>query len=54
MLTFHPRHDLTIARLAIDDIEVIIEQWKAIYSKRGKQDGIKYIQIFEVGNEFKI
>ncbi|KAF8311298.1 putative GAL7-UDP-glucose--hexose-1-phosphate uridylyltransferase [Clavulina sp. PMI_390] len=47
VLTFHPRHDLTIPQLAISDIEVIIDQWKAIYKRRGAQEGIKYIQIFE-------
>jgi len=47
VLVFHPRHDLTIARLSVPDIEVIVEQWKAAYKRRGTQQGIKYIQIFE-------
>ena len=48
VLIFHPRHDLTLARLPPSDIETIIDQWKAIYKKRGAQEGIKYVQIFEV------
>lgn len=48
VVVFHPRHDLTIARLTIPDIQVIVEQWKAVYKRRGTQEGIKYVQIFEV------
>ena len=48
VLCFHPRHDLTLARLPIPDIERVIEQWISIYKKRGAQEGIKYVQIFEV------
>jgi UDPglucose--hexose-1-phosphate uridylyltransferase len=48
VLVFHPRHDLTIARLPVDDIEKIVEEWIQVYRRRGKQDGIKYVQIFEV------
>jgi len=48
VLTFHPRHDLTLARLAVEDITRIVEEWIAIYKRRGTQEGIKYVQIFEV------
>lgn len=47
VLIFHPRHDLTIARLQQHEVLEIISQWIAIYEKRGKQEGIKYVQIFE-------
>ncbi|KAG6910894.1 hypothetical protein DXG01_006577 [Tephrocybe rancida] len=47
VLMFHPRHDLTLARLAVPDIERIIAEWIAIYQRRGSQEGIKYVQIFE-------
>ncbi|KAJ7074417.1 galactose-1-phosphate uridyl transferase [Mycena amicta] len=47
VLLFHPRHDLTLSRLALEDIEHIIEEWIAIYVKRSQQEGIKYVQIFE-------
>ncbi|KAG8916723.1 galactose-1-phosphate uridyl transferase [Tulasnella sp. 417] len=49
VLIFHPRHDLTLARLSSSDIERVIEEWKAIYVRRGNQEGIEYVQIFEVG-----
>ncbi|KAF5386672.1 hypothetical protein D9615_001744 [Tricholomella constricta] len=48
VLIFHPRHDLTLANLAISDIEQIITEWVRIYKQRGTQSGIKYVQIFEV------
>lgn len=48
VLIFHPRHDLTLARLSVEDVQVIIEEWRAIYERRGKQEGIRYVQIFEV------
>jgi UDPglucose--hexose-1-phosphate uridylyltransferase len=49
VICFHPRHDLTLARLAPQDIERVIDEWVAVYKKRGAQDGVKYVQIFEVG-----
>jgi UDPglucose--hexose-1-phosphate uridylyltransferase len=51
VLLFHPRHDLTIARMTIKDIEFIIDDWIRIYHKRGSQTGIEYVQIFEVSIE---
>ncbi|KNZ79373.1 Galactose-1-phosphate uridylyltransferase [Termitomyces sp. J132] len=47
VLIFHPRHDLTLARLQVPDIQQIIAEWIRIYHFRGTQDGIKYVQIFE-------
>lgn len=48
VIIFHPRHDLTLARLPVPDIERVIEEWCTVYTKRGAEDGINYIQIFEV------
>ncbi|KAG6865278.1 hypothetical protein C0991_003738 [Blastosporella zonata] len=47
VLIFHPRHDLTPARLQVPDIERIVAEWIRIYQLRGSQEGIKYVQIFE-------
>lgn len=47
VICFHPRHDLTLARLAVSDIEKVIEAWCTVYEKRGHQAGIEYVQIFE-------
>lgn len=48
VLCFHPRHDLTLARLDILDIEHVIDAWTTVYKKRGAQESVKYVQIFEV------
>ncbi|KAG6845037.1 hypothetical protein H0H87_001374 [Tephrocybe sp. NHM501043] len=47
VLIFHQRHDLTLARLSVSDIEHIVTEWTKIYQLRGSQKGIKYVQIFE-------
>ncbi|ETW85634.1 hypothetical protein HETIRDRAFT_470722 [Heterobasidion irregulare TC 32-1] len=47
VIIFHPRHDLTLARLALNDIHKVIEEWIKVYKERGTQEGIKYVQIFE-------
>ncbi|KDQ12331.1 hypothetical protein BOTBODRAFT_113126 [Botryobasidium botryosum FD-172 SS1] len=47
VLIFHPRHDLTLARLEIPEIVRIVEEWRRVYEKRGREEGIKYVQIFE-------
>lgn len=48
VLVFHPRHDLTLARLSVPEIINIIDEWMTIYRIRGLQRGVKYVQIFEV------
>lgn len=48
VVIFHPRHDLTLARLPHDDLLRIIDEWVRIYTTRGRQLGIDYVQIFEV------
>lgn len=48
VICFHPRHDLTLARLPIPDIRKVIDEWVRIYLKRGREEGINYVQIFEV------
>lgn len=48
VICFHPRHDLTLARIGLNDLERVIGQWLEVYAQRGQQDGIQYVQIFEV------
>ncbi|KAH9946400.1 galactose-1-phosphate uridylyltransferase [Epithele typhae] len=47
VICFHPRHDLTLPRLPLPDIERIIDTWCTVYKKRGSQEGIEHVQIFE-------
>ncbi|KAG6379094.1 ribosomal protein L1p/L10e family-domain-containing protein [Boletus reticuloceps] len=49
VVCFHPRHDLSLPTLSVDDIVAIIQEWTRIYHHRGTQDGVKYVQIFEAG-----
>jgi UDPglucose--hexose-1-phosphate uridylyltransferase len=53
VLVFHPRHDLTLARLSLEDIARIVDEWISAYKRRGSQESIKYVQIFEVGYSFQ-
>ena len=48
VVIFHPRHDLTLARLSVEDIVAIIAEWKRLYAKRSMDHEISYVQIFEV------
>lgn len=48
VIVFHPRHSLTLAQLDLPDIERVIDEWTRIYLMRGRQEGIRYVQIFEV------
>lgn len=48
VVCFHARHDLTIARMKRDDVKGIVDEWRRIYLLRGAQNGIQYVQIFEV------
>ncbi|KAG9318292.1 galactose-1-phosphate uridylyltransferase [Chiua virens] len=47
VVCFHPRHDLSLPTLGLDDIVLIIDEWTRLYHRRGTQDGIAYVQIFE-------
>ena len=56
VICFHPRHDLTLARMEVDDIVHVVKGWRGIYEEEGKMlrdsgGGDKaegYVQIFEV------
>ncbi|KAH9967907.1 galactose-1-phosphate uridylyltransferase [Russula dissimulans] len=47
VLIFHPRHDLTLAQLLLEDITRVVNEWVSVYKRRGSQESIKYVQIFE-------
>lgn len=48
VVCFHPRHDLSLPTLSLDDVVKIVEEWTRVYVLRGAQSGIEYVQIFEV------
>ncbi|KAH9483852.1 Galactose-1-phosphate uridylyltransferase [Psilocybe cubensis] len=47
VVLFHPKHNLTMARMQLEEIGYVIEEWIRIYKARGSEPGIKYVQIFE-------
>ena len=60
VICFHPRHDLTLARMGEGEVVAVIEGWKGVYREEGEMlrrsagDGEAegYVQIFEVSEEF--
>jgi len=47
VICFSPRHDLTLARMAVEDIERVVRVWGEQYRSLGAIDGINAVQIFE-------
>jgi UDPglucose--hexose-1-phosphate uridylyltransferase len=47
VICFSPRHDLTLARMDVADIERVIAVWREQYRELGAMDGINAVQIFE-------
>lgn len=47
VVCFHPRHDLTFARMDPADIRPVVEAWAAQTLDLGGRDFIGYVQIFE-------
>jgi len=44
---FSPRHDLTLARMSIDDIARVVEMWSDEYRTLAAIDGVNHVQVFE-------
>jgi len=47
VVCFTPRHDLTIARMSVDEIAGVVDTWVAQYQELGALSFINWIQIFE-------
>jgi UDPglucose--hexose-1-phosphate uridylyltransferase len=47
VVCFSPRHDLTIARMALADLRKVVDTWVGQYASLGADDRIGYVQIFE-------
>ncbi|MEX2336404.1 MAG: UDP-glucose--hexose-1-phosphate uridylyltransferase [Fulvivirga sp.] len=47
VMCFSPRHDLTLAEMAVDDIAKVTAAWKKEYLELGSRPEINYVQIFE-------
>lgn len=47
VICFSPRHDLTLAKMAVSSIENVVNVWKDQYIELGAIDYIRHVQIFE-------
>ena len=47
VVCFSPRHDLTLARMQLNDIERVVDVWVEQFSELGGQPEIRSVQIFE-------
>ena len=47
VICFSPRHDLTLSRIAVDDLARVVAAWGEQYSALGAMDDINSVQIFE-------
>lgn len=47
VVCFSPRHDLTLARMAPQDVDAVMRCWQQQYRELGARDGIAHVLIFE-------
>jgi UDPglucose--hexose-1-phosphate uridylyltransferase len=47
VVCFNPRHDLTLARMSVDEIVPVVDKWVEQYAQLGASPAIQYVQIFE-------
>ncbi len=47
VVCFSPRHDLTVARMAVPDLRRVVDVWTEEYERLGALPFIQYVQIFE-------
>ncbi|MGE5110369.1 MAG: UDP-glucose--hexose-1-phosphate uridylyltransferase [Acidobacteriaceae bacterium] len=47
VVCFSPRHDLTLSRMNVGEIQQVIDVWKDEYQAIGSRADINYVQIFE-------
>jgi len=47
VICFSPRHDLTLAKMSVEEIRAVVDVWSEQYVELGARDDIGYAQIFE-------
>jgi UDPglucose--hexose-1-phosphate uridylyltransferase len=47
VMCFSPRHDLTIPRMELDDVQKVVDEWAHQYQELSSMPLINYVQIFE-------
>jgi UDPglucose--hexose-1-phosphate uridylyltransferase len=47
VICFSPRHDLTLATMPVDEIELVVRTWMEQFRELGAREAISHVQIFE-------
>jgi UDPglucose--hexose-1-phosphate uridylyltransferase len=47
VICFSPRHDLTLAKMSVEEIRTVVDVWVEQIVELGSRDDISYVQIFE-------
>jgi UDPglucose--hexose-1-phosphate uridylyltransferase len=47
VICFSPRHDLTLATMSLDQIDLVVDTWAGQFRELGGLADIKHVQIFE-------
>jgi len=47
VVCFSPRHDLTLAKMSVEEIRTVVDLWDAQCRELGARDDISYVQVFE-------
>ena len=47
VICFSPRHDLTLAKMPVEEIRIVVDLWAEQYRELGARDDIAYVQVFE-------
>ncbi len=47
VVCFHPRHDLSLSRMELSDVERVVETWQREYRMLGADPGINHVLTFE-------
>lgn len=47
VICFSPRHDLTLAKMSVEEIRAVVDVWAEQSIELGSRDDIGYVQIFE-------
>ncbi len=47
VICFSPRHDLTLAKMAVPEIRAVVDVWAEQFKELGSRDDISYVQVFE-------
>lgn len=48
VICFSPRHDLTLATMPLDAIQLVADTWAGQFRELGGLDAINHVQIFEI------